>query len=148
DTGGTREVDRLKDVFALSISPDGRRALLGAPDLVLCKDLETGEELIRIKHQGLVDYATFSPDGRRAAFSSGSAVRIWALPPGRQPGETPALVEVARFVSHDGGVNVAVLSPDGRHILCGTDDQTMILWDRKTGRLIRRFDMRRGTMLS
>src|SRR5262249_36074312 len=110
DTGERREIDSIKDVAALSISPDGRRAVFGTPDLVIFKDLETGEELNRIPNQGIVDYATFSDDGHLAAFSSGKTVRIWALPPGRLPGESPALVEVNRLLNRDGGINVTVVS--------------------------------------
>jgi WD40 repeat protein len=38
-----------------------------------------------------------------------------------------------------GWVEIAVVSPDGRRILSGSYDKTMILWDRETGKSIRRF---------
>jgi len=50
------------------------------------------------------------------------------------------MVEVRRFLGHDredaGIVNV---SPDGRQILSGSKDKTVILWDIQTGQLIHRF---------
>ena len=106
---------------------------------MLFHDLETGEELKRIEHQGLVDHATFSHDGRRAAFSSGRAVRVWALPTGRQPGEQPSVVEIARFFGHTNGLSSVAISPDGFSLLTGSRDGTARLWDVRSGRELHAF---------
>src|SRR5262249_39554498 len=43
--------------------------------------------------------------------------------------------------------SVAV-SPDGRKILSGSSDRTMILWDRESGRILRRFVGNGGWIMS
>ena len=48
---------------------------------------------------------------------------------------TPGLlkmVEAARLSGHTEAVETVVACPDGRLILSGSSDRTMILWDRKT----------------
>jgi WD40 repeat protein len=50
------------------------------------------------------------------------------------------LAEIARFQGHNESVVGAAVSSDSRRILTGSgDDRTMILWDRDTGRVLRRF---------
>ena len=55
-----------------------------------------------------------------------------------------ALTEVARFSGHNGAAGYVVVSPDGRRLLSASADRTMILWDRETGREIRRFRAQGG----
>jgi WD40 repeat protein len=58
------------------------------------------------------------------------------------------IVEIARFSGHNDGANSVVFSPDGRRILSGSRDRTMILWDRETGREICRFKEHGGWIQS
>jgi WD40 repeat protein len=62
--------------------------------------------------------------------------------------ESVKLVEISRLNGHQDAQN-AVVSPDGRRILsCGWHDRTMILWDRETGRMIRRYGQQGGVKFS
>ncbi len=63
---------------------------------------------------------------------------VWALPSSRPLGEQPPVVEVAQFLGPEGILNCAVVCPDGRRILTSGWPRTMRLWDRESGRLIRR----------
>lgn len=45
---------------------------------------------------------------------------------------------MARLRGHTGSVENVAVSPDGRHLLSCSGDRSAILWDRETGRLIRR----------
>ena len=130
----------------VSVSPDGHRALFGVHKTVWLWDLETGEPLERLEgHTDGVLHVAFAADGRYALSASyDKTVRVWALPPGRPAGEEPPVVEVAHFLGHAGAVDSAVVSPDGRRILSGSYDKTMILWDRETRQPIRRFNEHGG----
>jgi WD40 repeat protein len=49
------------------------------------------------------------------------------------------LVDVAQFRGHTGPIDGLAASPDGRRLLSGSCDQTLILWDREKAQPIRRF---------
>ena len=137
ESGRRRLLGPMKDVFSVAVSRDGR-ALLGANNLMLCQDLETGEELKRIEHQSAVRHVAFAPDGRHAISSSDNSLRIWELPRGRAAGENPTLVEVARLITYEHVQGVAI-SPDGRQVLTGHDSTgTVILWNWESGEIIHR----------
>jgi WD40 repeat protein/S1-C subfamily serine protease len=49
------------------------------------------------------------------------------------------LVEVAQLRGHTGAIDGLAVSPDGRRVLSGSCDQTLILWDCDTAHRIRQF---------
>jgi WD40 repeat protein len=76
-------------------------------------------------HEGPVESAVFSPDGRRILTASWDrTARLWDA-------GTGAPVQVLR--GHKGAVQSAVFSPDGRRILTASWDRTAWLWDAETG---------------
>jgi WD40 repeat protein len=66
------------------------------------------------------------------------------------PGYRPPTTEVAKLSGHATGetVEFAAISPDGGRVLSGSADKMVILWDRKTGRVIRRFGPAGGRVIS
>ena len=127
---------------SITLSADGGRALIGGGNLMLLRDLKTGEELIREELRGAVLHVAFSKDDRQTVSSTDQSVRVWALPAGRRSGEQPPVIEVAQFLGHEGILNTVVVSPDGRRVLASGWPNTIRLWDRETGQLIRSFDER------
>jgi WD40 repeat protein/serine/threonine protein kinase len=74
-----------------------------------------------------INFAAFSPDGRRLVTVDAKTARIWDIESGRQ------LVELA---GHTGELQHAEFSPDGERVLTASWDKTARLWDANTGRQI------------
>jgi hypothetical protein len=81
-----------------------------------------------LKHDGAVNYAEFSPDGKwLATASADQTARVWDVRTG-QP-VTPPL-------QHKGGVFCARFSADGRRLVTGSLDKCARIWDARDGRLL------------
>ena len=66
------------------------------------------------------------------------------------PGYAPQIEEVARLAGHarNETAEYAAISPDGKQVLSGSADRMVILWDRTTGKVIRRFGPAGGRLIS
>lgn len=113
-------------------SPDGRWFLTACADghvrvfrtsdgQPVCPPLRTG---------GFIWEAHFSPDGRRVvaansdySFEARSAY-LFDLPSGRMAVE---------LRGHRDGVTQAAFSPDGMHVATGSEDNSVRIWDSRTG---------------
>ena len=54
---------------------------------------------------------------------------VWDLETGAQ---------IHRLTGHEDAVSCVAVSPDGRHIVSGSDDKTVAVWDLETGMPIHR----------
>lgn len=98
--------------------------------------LQSSPKLLYIlPHKEWLDYAEFSPDGRRVLTTSS----------GKNPGSSPAMAMVWDLASgepvtapmaHSNRVVHASFSPDGRRIATASFDNTARVWDAETGRPI------------
>jgi WD40 repeat protein len=86
------------------------------------------EALILRGHDGELDSADFSPDGRRVLTASrDNTARLWDAATGK---------EVVILRGHQAHIYSAVFSPDGARVLTASDDGTARLWDPATGKEI------------
>ena len=100
------------EVSAVSVTPDGRRAVSGSHDKTLkVWDLETGRELRTLEgHAGSVSAVSVTPDGRRAVSGShDKTLKVWDLEKGE---------EIASF-SEEAGIVAIALGPGGKNLVAG-----------------------------
>ena len=117
-----REVPVVSPVFL------SRARILGNLDgTAHIRDVETGRELAVLKgHNGPVNKAAFSPDGRWIVTASqDNTARVWDAESGR---------ELIVLTGHTEGVHWAAFSPDGQRIVTASPDKTARIWDAETGR--------------
>ncbi|KAJ3089135.1 hypothetical protein HK102_007123 [Quaeritorhiza haematococci] len=143
-----------RKVFGVAFSPDGRQIVSCSQDkTVRIWDKETGN-LVQVMegHTGKVWTVAFAPDGQHiVSGSQDKTVRTWDLMTG-----------VARLENHTGGIDTApqrslrirpssskrsdghankvyavTFSPDSQHVVSGSGDKTVRLWDAATGSPLR-----------
>jgi WD40 repeat protein len=109
------------DVFgSLTISPDGRTAVVLTREEVTLVEVATGQVRSRSGGQRPT-HAAFSPDGRALAvgYANGDIVLL-APSSGRQ---------LARFASGQGMIHSLSFSPDGRMLVSGGYESFALVWD-------------------
>jgi WD40 repeat protein len=118
--------DSTDQVRYACFSPDSRLVLTShAHNFAQVWDAATGKRAgPTLYHDGWVQYASFSPDGRRLVTACGNWVRLWDAVTGRL---------LVPPLKHDGAVSHASFSPDGHYILTAGDDELVHLWDAATG---------------
>lgn len=137
--------------YSVAISPDGQILVSGGSDKTIkVRSLHTGRILRTLSgHSGSVYAVAISPDGQTLVSGSwDKTIKLWSLNTVGNAGGTPAPRGVAptrRILSdgllhslsgHSGEVNSVAISPDGRTLASGSEDQTIKLWDLRTGKLL------------
>jgi WD40 repeat protein/serine/threonine protein kinase len=127
--------------FSVAFSPDRRRLATAALQVTLDDagnrrlkgELRTwsmtGEpEYVLVGHEGPINSAWFSPDGRfLASGGSDGTAKLWDMATGK---------EVLTLRGHTSEVTDVCFSPDGSRLATASNDQTLKLWDVATGREI------------
>jgi WD40 repeat protein len=131
----------------LALSPDGKTAALGLHSytkMMALVDLPSGKQLRRFDLAGetaQIQGAAFSADSRTViVWSSGdNRVRRWDVTTGRDVGQ---FVMKDKYGRNDaiGASYVAAVSPNGRHLVFGSQQRFLALYAIATGREIRRTD--------
>ena len=83
----------------------------------------TGDELMRLDHETMVETVAFSPDGQWVATASSSTARIWNAVTGK---------ELTRM-SHEYPIGTVVFSPDSKWIATAGKDSTARVWEATSG---------------
>jgi RNA polymerase sigma factor (sigma-70 family) len=111
-----------------ALSPDGRLlAFGGQKNYLALYNLATGREVRRMGGLPLIRSLTFSPDGRMLAWGGyrDGVIGLVELATGR---------ERCRLAGHRGNVTALTFRADGRELISGGEDTTVLVWDL-TGRV-------------
>jgi tetratricopeptide (TPR) repeat protein len=116
------------DVNSVAFSPDGTRIVTGSQDKTAkVWDARTGMILVELKgHTSNVNSVAYSSDGTRIVTAGIFEVFVWDAP-------LPRLVEL---VGHEGWIATAAFSLDNSRIATSGDDNTVKIWDARTGHLL------------
>ena len=128
DTGSRMaQLGGPEDITAISLSPDGARAICCSNDrAVMLWDVTKGELLYTLRgHTDWVRTVALSGDGRRAVSGGDDkTVILWDT----QKGQLSRIL-----TSHRDWIRSVAISHDGLLALSGSDDGTAILWDLEKG---------------
>lgn len=116
-----RHADPLGERFSIEFSPDGRKLVTVAGNIVQLWDPDSAGTLTpALHHDSLVLSARFNRAGTRlvTACDDGTA-RLWDPETGHQLGEP---------LRHDARVTYAEFSPDGTQVLTSSWDGTVRIW--------------------
>ncbi|MEJ6482206.1 hypothetical protein N0Y54_12875 [Nostoc punctiforme UO1] len=141
-------------VNAVAIAPDGKTAVSVSNSVELWTlklwDLETGKEISTLRgHKNLVNAVVITPDGQTAvSASSDNTLKLWNLQTGRDFSSLNSYLklfklwdletkrEISTLKGHKESVNAVAITPDGQKVVSASDDNTLKVWNLRTGREI------------
>ncbi|MHC4439781.1 MAG: hypothetical protein ACYS3S_20685 [Planctomycetota bacterium] len=132
DAASGREIISLEghesEIWAVAFSPDSRRlASCDIAETVKVWDVETGKDIMTLKHDGGTFSIAFSPDGTRIASGGSDAdstIMLWDAETGG---------EIMAFKGHFRGIGTLIFNPDGKRLMSGGRDGMTKIWDVSTG---------------
>jgi len=118
-------------VSTVDFSADGKRVVTGSRDgTARIWNIDSGKEIGLLKHDGRVEIAAFSPDGKYVITAADNLIRIWDADSGLKIAQRK-LQNSARIVS-------AEFSPAGTHVLTASyGDDAAHVWNVDSNETVR-----------
>jgi WD40 repeat protein len=117
----------IPEIYSLSISKDGKRALIGLRDQSFYFSLDKGTYIYTLPHTGMIYANDLSADGQYAITGSDeNEVKLWSLASGK-------LKHAWKLSSKPYAV---ALSPNGKIALTNAASGATTLWKTRTGKMI------------
>jgi WD40 repeat protein len=136
-TGEDRTYGGLQKINSARFSPDGTQLVGASSDgRVMLWDVASGQAHPVHTGEGEKLDVAMDPSGTRIAFGGNVPLVI----------QSTDGTHVVRLRGHRGRVNALVFSPDGRHLLTGSDDTTARIWNARTGALERTVSAHQGVV--
>lgn len=89
--------------------------------------------MLPIGHRFSLEYAQFSPDGKKIVTASNDAsAKIWDAASGYL---------LFDLTGHHDGVSFVQYSPDGKKVLTSSYDSTACIWDAETGKIVMKLEV-------
>jgi WD40 repeat protein len=132
-----------KKVNSVAFSPNGKQVVSTSSGVGrrgeergIIWDAETGQEIYAFGSN--LYSAIFSSGGKQVVCGGIDELTIRGVESG---------TEIRKFGGYSDGISSVAFSPDGKRLLCGTDNHKMpaILWDTEDGRLERDFRSNKGS---
>ncbi len=112
-------------------TPDGREALVSTPTGMFFYDVETGDQVRHFDTEQGNQYLTYSPDHRYLVTSgpqfSAQNAYLW---------DAQTSEKLRTFTGYQKDITSLAFSPDGRYVVAGGDDTTVVFWDVQTGEVV------------
>jgi RNA polymerase sigma factor (sigma-70 family) len=128
DAASGKQLGEFKGPRDLAFTPDGKTLALASEDAIVLADL-AGEVINTLaRNPGRVHGIAFAPDGKTLAAISGSLIRTWDVPSGKEINTRPG---------HIRGVTSVAVSPQGKYVASGSFGGDLWLWEAATGKAVR-----------
>lgn len=123
---------QISDILAVDIAPDDTLVISGAADNTLFEwDVMMGPALNQFKSEISIEDIAYSNDGTQIAYGTQNGQIIV-----RDATTWEMLITLTQFETSQtlgGAVLSLAFSPDDKHLLSGSKDTSVILWDLTTG---------------
>ncbi|SFM08768.1 WD40 repeat [Bradyrhizobium sp. NFR13] len=132
-----RRTHNSSAILSAVFSPDGKSFASASNDQTArIWNIATGDELVKLPHDGPVRTVRFSPNGRILATETGGGP--WDKKGEARLSDATTGKTIVRIASTEDITELA-FSPDGRLLATGSRDEVVRVWDVETGAEIRKF---------